>query len=92
MGNENMFSRMWKPPRHSIVSRNVATKHDDSGQVFTEVLCSGGPMIADWVWYVSHIRDMARIPTFSNVIRKAIGKDTRSFSSLLYADFVFPSY
>ena len=25
-------------------------KHDESGQVFTEVSCPGGPMTLDWVW------------------------------------------
>lgn len=27
-----------------------ATKHDESGQVFTEVSRPGGPMTLDWVW------------------------------------------
>lgn len=27
-----------------------ATKHDESGQVFTEVSRPGGPMTRDWVW------------------------------------------
>ena len=25
-------------------------KHDESGQVFNEVSCPGGPMTLDWVW------------------------------------------
>lgn len=30
--------------------KKAASKHDDSGQVFTEISCPGGPMTADWAW------------------------------------------
>lgn len=39
-----------KRPLVQYDSNQRATKHDDSGQVFTEVTCKGSPMIADWVW------------------------------------------
>ncbi len=29
---------------------DLYTKHDESGQVYTEVSCRAGPMIADWKW------------------------------------------
>ncbi len=31
-------------------SINETIKYDESGQVFTEVSCPGGPMTLDWVW------------------------------------------
>ena len=29
-------------------AKDKAIKHDDSGQVFTEISCPGGPMTSDW--------------------------------------------
>lgn len=30
--------------------KNKTIKHDESGQVFTQVSCPGGPMTSDWEW------------------------------------------
>ena len=44
-----------KPPaimalNETFNPKNKTTKHDESGQVFTEVSCPGGPMTSDWEW------------------------------------------
>lgn len=31
-------------------TNRITLKHDESGQVFTEISCPGGPMTLDWVW------------------------------------------
>ena len=33
---------------HNSIHKTL--KHDESGQVFTEISCPGGPMTLDWVW------------------------------------------
>ena len=37
-------------PNLGLGARKGITSYDDSGQVFTEATCYGGPMTADWLW------------------------------------------
>lgn len=63
-------------------SNHRAIKHDESGQVFTEVSCPGGPMTLDWVWKTQgSSREAARLrssgsgcsPLGNMPIRSALG-------------------
>lgn len=52
-------------------------KHDESGQVFTEVSCPGAPMTLDWVWKTQgSSREVARFrssgPGCSSLVNMAI--------------------
>lgn len=37
-------------PQRYYDSYNATIKHDESGQIFSEFSCPGGPMILEWVW------------------------------------------
>ena len=51
MGKRLKASLSKGPPPISQSQWNCAeTKHDESGQVYTEVSCRGGPATADWKW------------------------------------------
>ncbi len=45
-----MNTRVFVAPSSYHDLNHMTIKHDESGQVFTEVSCSGGPMTLDWVW------------------------------------------
>ena len=45
-----MKPRVFMASNKTFSPNNRTIKHDESGQVFTEVSCPGGPMTLDWEW------------------------------------------
>ena len=50
MGRQYGLSRLLHVSRIYHEPKKAPIKHNDSGQVFTEVSSPGGPMTADWAW------------------------------------------
>jgi len=86
MGSDAVTARMFHTPDRcftSSASKKGAPQHDESGQVFTEVTCRGGPMTADWVWKTKgSLREAGRFrslgPGCSSLFNMAIRSTLRN--------------
>ena len=77
MPTKNKNPYVLHSPDFNLGAGKPITSHDDSGQVFTEAICFGGPMTADWLWDTKGNPNRARIfrsrgPGCSSLVNMAI--------------------
>ena len=77
MKNAIMKTDVFVAPNTYHDSSYRPIKHDESGQVYTEASCLGGPMTSDWVWKTEgSAREAARLtssgPGCSSLFNMAI--------------------
>ena len=82
-----MNTAFYVAPKKCSESKHSVIKHDESGQVFSEISCPGGPMTSDWLWQTQG--EAARFrpsgPGCSSLVDMAI-RSTLSHSSNITAE------